>query len=577
MNLLKIWKMADNKLLFILQILMNIGIAVITIVVSDFARNAVDHGIGDSKVLEIFAQFVIITLVGTMLSYSGVIVRSKFSIGLIEKLRNSISDKLLICKYEYFENESSGSINNRILHDMSRVADYMSGGLPEFLSNMIIFICCFIYLLTVNLSMTLVSAICIPLAVAVAKKVAAPTYNTMEKFGQKMDEVTEIAQDTVNGIKIEKAYNLQGKRKKYFDENVEEATSYFIAYEKLVVKAGPFKYIIKSAPMFICIMLGFYNAYRSNITNGEMVAFILLLQNISKPLSELTRHITELKEAMVSVDRVMEITKLSEEAFEMGEAYESNTAFELHNVSFGYGDKESKASHHVLKDISMIIPKGKTVALVGSSGSGKSTLFKLLLGFHTAKEGEVRLLGKNIMAWDIEKARKNISYVAQDTYLFEGTVAENIAYGKPNATFREVTQAAQKAYAHDFIMSMPNGYQTILSERGTNLSGGQKQRIAIARAFLKDAPIFLLDEMTSALDTESEELIQKAIEDYSESKTVIIIAHRLSTIIHADEIVVLSQGAIVEKGTHDVLLRKKGVYSMLYGNQVLSTGGEIGA
>ena len=387
MNLLKMWKMADNKLLFILQILMNIGIAIIMIVVSDFARKAVDNGIGDGKVLEVFAQFVMITWIGTMLSYSGVIVRSKFSIRLIEKLRNSMSDKLLNCKYEYFENETSGSINNRILHDMSRVADYMSGGLPEFLSNMIIFVCCFVYLLTVNLSMTLVSAICIPLAVAVAKRVAAPTYNTMEKFGQKMDEVTGIAKDTVNGIKIEKAYNLQGKRKKYFDENMEEATSYFIAYEKLVVKAGPFKYIIKSAPMFICIMLGFYNAYRGNITNGEMVAFILLLQNISKPLSELTRHVTELKEAMVSVDRVMEITKLSEEAFGIGEAYESDMAFELHNVSFGYGDEERKASHHVLKDISLVIPKGKTVALVGSSGSGKSTLFKLLLGFHTANEG----------------------------------------------------------------------------------------------------------------------------------------------------------------------------------------------
>jgi ABC-type multidrug transport system fused ATPase/permease subunit len=553
---------------------MNIGIAGITIIVSNFAKNAVDHGIEDGEVVEIFIQFVIITLVGIVLSYSGVIVRSKFSIGLIEKLRNITNEKLLNSKYEYFENESSGSINNRILHDMNNVADYMSGGLSEFLSSMIVFVCCFIYLLTLNLIMTLVSALSIPVAVAVAKKVATPTYDTIEKFGRKMDEVIEIAQDTVNGIKIEKAYNLRSRRKRYFDKNMEQATSYFVAYEKLVAKAGSYKYIIRSAPMFISIMVGFYNAYQGNITNGEMVAFILLLQNISKPLSELTTYVTEFKEAMVSVDRVTEILELSEEVFGTGEAFERDTAFELHNVSFSYGKENNKTSDNVLDNISMVIPKGKTVALVGSSGSGKSTLFKLLLGFHTATQGEVRLFGKNIMEWDIAKARKNISYVAQDTYLFEGTVAQNIAYGKPNASFDEITQAAEKAYAHDFIMSMPDGYQTVLSERGTNISGGQKQRIAIARAFLKDAPIFLLDEMTSALDVESEKLIQRAIENYSESKTVILIAHRLSTIINADEIYVLSDGVIAENGTHEGLLEKKGIYTMLYSNQVLSNVGE---
>lgn len=567
MNILKIWKIADKKLLFVLQVFMNIGVAGIAILVSDFARNAVDHGIKDGKIVETFIQFVIITLIGVGLSYGGVMVRSRFSIGLIEKMRSIISDKLFHCQYAYFENETTGSISNRILHDMNAVADYMSGGLPEFISNMVVFFCCFLYLLTVNLSMTLVSAICIPLAVALAKRVAAPTYDTMEKFGRKMDQVIGIAQDTVNAIKIEKAYNLRDRRKKYFDENMEEATSYFVAYEKLVIKAGPYKYIIRSAPMFICIMLGFYHAYKGTITNGEMVAFLLLLQNISKPLSELTRHMTEFKEAMVSVDRVMEIAELGEETFGTEEAVDSDIAFELHNVSFSYGEE------NILNQISMVIPKGKTVALVGSSGSGKSTLFKLLLGFHTVKAGEVRLFGKNLMKWDIEKARKNISYVAQDTYLFEGTVAENIGYGKPDAALEEIMQAAQKAYAHDFIMNMPNGYQTVLTERGTNLSGGQKQRIAIARAFLKDAPVFVLDEMTSALDVESEKLIQKAIENYSESRSVIIIAHRLSTIIHADEIYVLDHGTIAEKGTHQGLLAKNGIYSKLYSNQILSSGG----
>ncbi|PHV69762.1 hypothetical protein CS063_14305 [Sporanaerobium hydrogeniformans] len=567
MNLLRIWKLAEHKTLFVFQVLMNIGLAFITIAVSDFTRKAVDQGIGGGQISTTILKFVLLTLIGTVLSYGSVICQGRFSVLLIERLRNMTTAKLVNAEYGFYEKETTGSISNRMLRDMTCVADYMSGGMPEFLTNIIIFACCFMYLLKVNLAMTLVSAICIPMAVILAKKVASPTYDTIEKFETKIDEVIEIAQDTIHNVRVEKVYGLQDLRKDYFDKNIDEATAYYVKYEKLVAKAGGYKYIIKAMPMLICIFIGFYNSYRGNITSGELIAFVLLLQNVSKPLSELTRYVTEFKEAMVSVDRMMQIVDVKEEAFGEEEEKEKSLVFELKDISFSYDVADEQGNKEILSHINMQISQGKAIALVGASGSGKSTLFKLLMGFHKPTKGEVCLYGRSLNDWDIEKARRQMAYVAQDTYLFEGTVAENIGYGKEGATLEEIIEAAKKAYANEFIMAMPQGYQTVISERGSNLSGGQRQRLGIARALLKDAPIFLLDEMTSALDVESEKLIQKAIEEYSKSKTVILIAHRLSTIRQADEIYVLDQGQVIEKGSHEDLIAKSGMYSKLYSNQ----------
>lgn len=569
MNTVKIWQLARKRWLLALQVMLNIGLAFVMVRVSEFARIAVDEGVGEGRLGYVLVQFSILMIGGTLLSYGNVLCGAKFSTSFIERLRNIALERLVHAEYNYYEKETTGSISSRMNRDMGIVAEYMGSGMPEFMSNMIIFVITFIYLLTINPAMTLICAICIPMAVMLAKKVASPTYDTMEQFSEKLDEATQITQDSMSHAKVEKIYGLEKVRKDYFNAKMDEAVAHYIHYEKLVAKAGGYKYVIRTVPIFICILIGFYNAYRGTITSGEIIAFVLLLQNISKPLSEFTRYITELKEAMVAMNRVMEITHVKEEAFGEGEASEGKVVFELKDVSFAYeseeeGDKKNKI---VLSGINLTISKGEVVGLVGASGSGKSTLFKLLIGFHRTRQGEVCLYGKNLNDWQIEKARHLMAYVAQDTYLFEGTVAENIGYGKMDATFDEIVIAAKKAYAHDFIMGLPEGYQTVVAEGGSNLSGGQRQRIGIARAFLKDAPIFLLDEMTSALDVESERLIQRAIEEYSKRKTVILIAHRLSTIKKANKIYVLGEGKIVEQGTHEELLQKQGVYSKLYSKQ----------
>lgn len=322
------------------------------------------------------------------------------------------------------------------------------------------------------------------MSVILAKRVTSPTYDTMEKFSAKLDEVIDIAQNTTHNVKVEKVYGLQDLRKKYFDDTMNEATAYYVKYEKLVAKAGGYKYVIKALPMFICIFIEFYNSYKGNTTSGELIVFVVLLQNISKPLSELTRYVTEFKEAMISVNRIMQVAQVKEEVFGNKESSERSIVFELEDVLFTY-DIQGEDTKEILSRINMKISKGGMTAVVGSSGSGKSTLFKLLIGFHKPTSGQIYLYGKSLNEWDIEKARSQMAYVAQDTYLFEGTVAKNIGYGKAGAALKEIIEAARKAYAHEFIMAMPQGYQTVILERGSNLSGGQRQRIGIARAFLK--------------------------------------------------------------------------------------------
>lgn len=232
--------------------------------------------------------------------------------------------------------------------------------------------------------------------------------------------------------------------------------------------------------------------------------------------------------------------------------------YSLKHVTFAYDQKT------VLQDLSLQIPKGKMIALVGESGSGKSTLFQLLLGFYQPLSGSISMYGTDMAEWDLDAMRSRIAYVEQTPYLFNGTVMENIAAGNAGATEEEIIQAAKLAYVHEFIMELPQGYHTLLAEGGKNLSGGQRQRLAIARAFVKDAPVLFLDEMSSALDNESQRLIQLAIENYRKGRTILVIAHRLQSIVSADKILVMDHGQIAECGTHQELMDQKGLYEKMY-------------
>lgn len=552
-SIVKLWKLSDHHWLMGIQILCNIYLAGVTIYVSRLAQRSIDENLIVAKPYEVIGLLALVGLTGIIVSGLCTNVSGKYAINLTCQLKELSVDKISHCHYSYIENEHSGTIINKLTNDITTVSEYFAYSFPEVLRSGITFVCSFVYLLMVNWMMTLACTICIPVSLLIAKKFANPTYDTMEKFWGEMDEVAAMAKDTLSESKVEKAYNLQDVRRKQFDKKMNGATKLYVDFEILMAKSGAFKYLLRSAPTLICILVGFIAAYFGLVTGGAFAAFILMIRNISDPLSKVITYVTDYKEAQVSMDRIVDVLKLEEESescANIAHTSDENACFEFKDVTFAY--KES----NVLEKLNGIIVKDKMTAIVGESGSGKSTLLKILEGFYSIDSGKIFMCG--------EGNRSQIAYVEQNSFLFNQTVAENIAVGRENATMKEIIEAAKMAYAHDFIMKLPQGYQTVLHEEGLNLSGGQRQRIAIARAFLKDAPILLLDEMTSALDAESEQLIKKSLNEYRLGRTVIVVAHRLSTIIDADEILVLDHGKFVERGTHQELLGRDGVYAQLY-------------
>lgn len=559
-SLIKLWEISEKKYLFFLQFFCKIYLSLVAVYISQLARKIVDEDIFSTQPETVLLYFAVILLAGIGVSFLYQYCVNEYSIALSYRLKNLSVERLSKCSYSSAQKEHSGTTVNKLTHDISEIAAYLSGGFPEFIGNMITFFCCFIYLLFVNWQMLLTCSVCIPVTLFITKRLASPTYQTMESFQHKMDEIGVLAKDTLMNQKTEKVFQLKETRRKLFDATMDEATAQFVEYERLVAKASPVSYLLNAAPTLICIMVGFINSYFGRITSGEFVSVVLLLDYIAKPLSRFMRYVTDYKQAQVSMDRIMEILTypLEESGDKTGSVESGQTCYCLSDVTFAYDRKT------ILQNLNLLIPKGKMIAVVGESGSGKSTLFQLLLGFYQPLSGSISMFGTDMGEWDLDAMRSRIAYVEQTPYLFNGTVMENISAGNPNATETEIVHAAKLAYAHEFIMELPQGYHTLLSEGGKNLSGGQRQRLAIARAFVKDAPVLLLDEMSSALDNESQRLIQLAIENYRKDRTILIIAHRLQSIVSADMIVVMDKGQIAECGTHRELLDQKGLYEKLY-------------
>lgn len=312
----------------------------------------------------------------------------------------------------------------------------------------------------------------------------------------------------------------------------------------------------------IVISAGGIFVYKELIYLGDLVAYLLYVNFFMQPIKRLTQFAQQFQLGMTGFERFIQILNIEPEIVDSQSAEELKDVkgkIELKDVTFSYNEKES-----VLENINLTIESGKTLALVGPSGGGKTTLCHLIPRFYDVVDGEILIDGKNIKDITIKSLRKNIGLVQQDVFLFTGTIKDNILYGRPNAKDEEVIEAAKKANIHDFIMGLPNQYNTHIGEKGIKLSGGQKQRISIARVFLKNPPILILDEATSALDNETEIKIQRALEELATGRTTLVIAHRLSTIKSADEIVVLTDEGIKEKGRHEELIRKKGLYAKLY-------------
>ena len=376
-----------------------------------------------------------------------------------------------------------------------------------------------------------------------------------------------LIKDTISGIHIVKSYNL---RNPFIDKFKDISDHIFKNNLRILRINGLYTYRISTTiitvPQFLCIILGGYFAVRGEMSIGELIAYQSLVYYLTDPVMQIFQLVTDYKVVKASAVRVDGIIKLPMEEEENRIPYqkvEKAACINFEDVTFEY-DKD----HEILQKINITIPEGKTVAIVGASGSGKSSMLKLLFGFYTLKQGDIKIFGNSIKNVSLQDLHKQIAYMSQETFLFHVSVAENIGYGREGATLDDIMAAAKAADAHDFIMRLSNGYDTVLGDSGQKLSGGEQQRIGLARVLLSEAPILVFDEPTSSLDTMTEINIQNAMKNISDKKTVIIVAHRYSTMQNADEIIVLEDKRIVEKSTHLELMENNSVYSRLYKKQL---------
>lgn len=463
----------------------------------------------------------------------------------------------------YYKTNKLGDIMARLSGDTStlgRIGFIIFEMFKEFLTTFVLIIRMF----QVDYILALVSLIVLPLILQIVRKYTKKIRRSGRVRQDMAGAITAFTQESLSGIFVVKAFNaMKIMISKYEKISYEEFQKSFRT-AKIKAKVSPINELITT---LMIILVALYGGYKiivtKDITSGDLVSFVTALGLMQQPLKRLVAKNNELQESIPSADRVLEILEERIEQEFTGEEKHlcgKVEKIEFENVSFSYPENEEK----VLENINLSVKAGEVVALVGKSGSGKSTLVNLLARFYDIVSGKIRINGLDSQSIPLSEFRNYIGVVPQESFLFSGSIAENIAFGKESVTQTEIEKAAKMANAYEFIMELPEKFETEVGERGTRLSGGQKQRIAIARALIQNPQIMILDEATSALDTESEKLVQEALDQLMKGRTTFVIAHRLSTIVHADKIVVMENGKIKEVGNHRELLEKKGLYEHLY-------------
>ncbi|MGN7299068.1 ABC transporter ATP-binding protein [Ferdinandcohnia sp. SAFN-114] len=489
---------------------------------------------------------------------------------ILYDIRDQLFDHIQKLSLRYYANTRAGEVISRVIHDVEQTKTFVITGLMNLWLDLFTIFIAIAIMLTLDIPLTIVSIILFPLYGFSIKYFYGRLRHLTRSRSQALAEVQGYLHERVQGIPVIRSFAIEDHEQRLFDKQNSNFLQKALDHTSWNAKTfAVVNTITDIAPLLVIGYAGF-QVIQGDLTVGTLVAFVAYIDRLYNPLRRLVNSSTTLTQALASMDRVFEFIDEKYDIVDLPNAIEcknvaGNMSFE--NVTFSYGDDDD--DQVVLKDINLNIQSGETVALVGMSGGGKSTLVSLVPRFYDVTGGRILLDGTDIRSFKVRSLRDKIGMVHQDTFLFSESVKHNILLGKPGATDKEVIEAAKAANAHEFIENLPQGYDTKVGERGVKLSGGQKQRIAIARVFLKNPPLLIWDEATSALDLESEHLIQESLEELAKNRTTFIVAHRLSTITHADKIVLIEHGEIVEVGTHAELMSQKGHYFNLFQVQQL--------
>ena len=481
------------------------------------------------------------------------------------QMRSDMFRRLEELPYSFYDSHETGKIMSRMTNDLMDISELAHHGPENLLISGITIITSFCYLISINVPLTLIVFACVPLLVIISLSLRVKMRDAFKKSRESVAEINAALESSISGIRVTKAFtNSEKETEKFEVGNKKFVTSRSAAYKAMGQFHSGTSFVTDIFNVVVLIAGGLF-LYNNKISFGDYSTFIVSIGIFVTPVMTLINFMEQYQNGVTGFERFVEIMDAKPEKDSDGakDAGKLSGDIALSHVSYSYdGAKE------VLRDVSLKINKGETFALVGPSGGGKTTICHLIPHFYDVTDGQILLDGKEIHSLTMESVRRNIGIVQQDIYLFNASVRENILYGRLDATDEEVMEAAKRANIHDYILSLPDGYETKIGERGVKLSGGQKQRLSIARVFLKDPSILILDEATSALDNATEILIQKSLDELCKGRTTIVVAHRLSTVRNADRIAVVDEGHIIEEGTHKELLEKGGEYAALYNAQL---------